>query len=141
MKNYEILEHTADIRVRIYGKTIKELFKNAALALFGIIVGYKSKPQIEKEVKLEAEAMEELLVNWLNELISLFYAEKFLPASFKITIENKERFMALDAKIKGEDFNPYENKKINTEIKAATYCNLKIEKNKKGFNTEVVFDV
>jgi SHS2 domain-containing protein len=141
VKKYEILEHTADIRVRIYGKTIKDLFKNAALALFGLIAEYKPRLKKEKEIKLEAQNQEELLVNWLNELISIFYAYKFLPASFKIIIKKENDFVALDGKIKGEDFDPYENKKINMEIKAATYYNLKIEKGKGGFVAEVVFDV
>jgi SHS2 domain-containing protein len=141
MKNYEILEHTADVRLRVYGKSLKDLFKNSALALFGLIIEYKPKPKKETEIKLEAQNQEELLVSWLNELISVFYTYKFLPANFKINIEDKGQFIALDAKIKGEDFNPYDNKKINMEIKAATYYNLKIEKIKDGFRAEVVFDV
>jgi SHS2 domain-containing protein len=43
--------------------------------------------------------------------------------------------------MQGEEFNPYENKKINMEIKAATYHNLKIEKYNKGYKAEVIFDV
>jgi SHS2 domain-containing protein len=141
MNNYEILEHTADVRVRIYGKSIKDLFKNAAFALFSLIVEYKAKLKKEKEIKLEAQNHEELLVNWLNELISVFYAYKFLPASFKIIVKEEDGLVALDGKIKGEDFDPYENKKINMEIKAATYHNLKIEKNNEGYRAEIVFDV
>jgi SHS2 domain-containing protein len=140
MKNYEIIEHTADIRVRIYGKTIKGLFKNAALALFHLIVDYKPKSKKETEIKLEAQSYEELLINWLNELISAFYAYKFLPANLKISIKENKDYFSLDAKIKGEDFNPYENKIIKAEVKAATYHNLKIEKNN-GFSAEIIFDV
>ncbi|MDP2922660.1 MAG: archease [Candidatus Omnitrophota bacterium] len=141
MKDFEIIEHTADIRIRVYGKSIKDLFKNSALALFNLIIKYKPKAKREREVKLEAANYEELLVNWLNELTSIFYTYKFLPANFKIAIKDNKQFVELAAKIKGEDFNPYENKKIDKEIKAATYCDLKIEKSKKGFSVEIVFDV
>ena len=38
MKRYEFLEHTADVAVRVYGATLKELFTSAALAMFAVLV-------------------------------------------------------------------------------------------------------
>jgi len=34
---YKILEHKADIKIKIFGKTLEELFKNAALAMAQIL--------------------------------------------------------------------------------------------------------
>ena len=139
MKKYKILEHTADIRIKIYGKTIKELFKNSAKALFDLIVQNKNEEdKEERKVSLEAMDLNELLINWLNELISIFYTYKFLPIKYDLDID--KNFKKLEASIKGIKFNPYKNK-IDTEIKAATYCNLDIKKNKKNFEVEIVFDV
>jgi SHS2 domain-containing protein len=143
MKKYELIEHTADIGIRIYGKNIKDLFNNAAAVLFTLLVEYEPKKKKKREMLVEAETPEELLVVWLNELISIFFTYKFLPAKYNIAIEeNKElqRYI-LKANMQGEEFNPYENKKINMEIKAATYHNLKIEKYNKGYKAEVIFDV
>ena len=39
MMGYEILEHTADIRVRVYGESFVDLLKNAALAMLSLITG------------------------------------------------------------------------------------------------------
>jgi len=141
MKKYELLEHTADVRVRVYGKTLELLFKHAAIALFGLLVNYKPKKTKTREISLEAETLEELFVNWLNELISIFYSYKFLPSYYNIIIVDAERRKTMHASVKGELFNPYDNKKVNREIKAATYHNLAIEHDKKGYRAEVIFDV
>ncbi|MEI8349803.1 MAG: archease [Candidatus Omnitrophota bacterium] len=141
MKKYELLEHTADVRVRVHGKTLELLFKHAAIALFDLLVNYKPKRKKTREISLEAETLEELFVNWLNELISIFYAYKFLPSDYNIIIVDAEHRKTMHASVKGEFFNPYDNKKINQEIKAATYHNLKIEKDKKGYRAEIIFDV
>ena len=37
MKDYELIEHTADVGIRISGNDLKELFIKAAQAMFDII--------------------------------------------------------------------------------------------------------
>jgi len=139
MERFEIIEHTADVRVRVYGENIEELFKNAAYALFSLITNYEVEENKEKKINLEADTLEDLLVNWLNELISIFFAYKFLPKSYNVSIKEGAPNM-LESSIRGGDFSPYE-KKIDLEIKAATYHNLKIERDKDILKAEIIFDV
>jgi len=139
-KEFEFFEHTADIGVRVYAQNIEELFENSAKALFSLITENKELlPNLEREITLEAENLEELLVNWLNELISVFFTYKFLPRSYNIKIREKDP-CSLEAFLKGSDYDPYINE-VKTEVKAATYHNLKIEKDSSGFRTEIIFDV
>ncbi len=139
MADFELIEHTADIGVRVYGKDLPELFRNSAIALFSLITDFKPQPKKEQRIKLHTQTWEDLLVTWLNELVSNFFTREFLPHSYKIIIhENKEK--ELDAIVKGEDFSPYK-KKINLEVKAATYHNLKIERDERGVKAEIIFDV
>ncbi|UCG35544.1 MAG: archease [Candidatus Omnitrophota bacterium] len=140
MEDFEFIEHTADFGIRVYGKTLPELFVNSAQALFSIILDYKPQAEIQKTIELEEENLEDLFVDWMNELISQFFADKFLPAQYSVSIESKPELNILKADITGEGFNPYE-RKINKEIKAATYHNLKVEKTKEGYAAEVIFDV
>ncbi|MBN2120760.1 MAG: archease [Candidatus Omnitrophica bacterium] len=139
MKDYEIFEHTADLGVRVYGRDLQTLFKNAAVALFSLVVD--SCPPQEKEitVKLEVKTLEDLLLNWLNELISVFFTYKFLPSGYNIHISKEEPYI-LRATLKGAGYDPY-SQKVNTEIKAATYHGLKIEEVPEGFKAEIIFDV
>ncbi|UCD16028.1 MAG: archease [Candidatus Omnitrophota bacterium] len=140
MKEFEFIEHTADIGVRVYGRSLEELFTHAATALFSIILDYKPQQLKSKEIELEASTLEDLFVIWLNELISGFFADKFLPADYRIEIKDAPNKKILKVRLRGQDFNPYENK-ISAEVKAATYHNLKIEKVDKGYKVEVIFDV
>ncbi|MCK4810055.1 MAG: archease [Candidatus Omnitrophica bacterium] len=140
MKKYEFIEHTADLGIRVYGKTFEELFTNAAFALTGSLVKNRQKTGKTKKFVLEGQTSEDLMFNWLNELISLFFADKFLSKTFNLKIDNKSIPRKLEAEVRGIDFDPYSNK-INMEIKAATYHNLKIEETKDGFKAEIIFDV
>lgn len=137
-KPYEIFEHTADIGVRVHGKDLKELFKNAGLSLFQISSRKqftKNKKHTTINIKQKAGSIEELFVNWLNELLSLSSAKGLIFHNIKIGNLDKNN---LEADCTGGGI---ENYKVNMEIKAATYHQLKIEESKKGWQAEVVLDV
>ena len=139
MKKFEFLEHTADLAVRIFGSSVKDLFVNAADTLFNLISDYEPEKTKEKTIKLFADNYDDLLVSWLNDLISGFWAEMILPSAFEIDfIENEG--LSLKAKVKGCEFNPYQNP-LKREIKAATYHNVNIKQYGGVWETEVVFDV
>ena len=120
MKNYEILEHTADIRIRIFGKSPDNLFVNSAYAMFDILAEKITcvEPQIKAIIIQEAEDIEELFINWLNELLSLSAAKEIIFSEFKV---NKFQTPALKSNALVCQPSAY---KINTEIKAATYHGL-----------------
>lgn len=138
MKPYEYLEHTADIGLRAYGKNAKEAFENAALGMFGLITDLdKVKEVISFEVSAEAGDREELLVEWLNELIYLFEAEGVLFKRFEIYDWDEEFY--LKARVFGEkvDLNRHE---IALQVKACTYHMLKVGGNDQWV-AQVIFDV
>lgn len=139
MKNYELLEHTADIGIRVKASDLKGLFKNTALAVFDIMAEKSqeqsaAKPQL-LHIKIKSEDSEELFVNWLNELISLSATKGIIFSDFKILKLDKNN---LEAEVSGNDISGY---KLNTEFKAATYHELKLKKADSGWIGEVIFDV
>jgi len=137
VKNYELIEHTADFGIRVEGKDAEELFKNAAKAMFDCIAS-RSKPaenSIYAKINQEAEDLEELFVNWLNELLSLSAAKEVIFTGFKI---NKITNNLLRAEAAGEPMQAF---KVNTEIKAATYHQLKVRQIGNIWQAEVIFDV
>jgi len=137
-KDYELIEHTADIGIRITSPTLECLFQEAALALFNIIAEKKTKrclPRKEVRIHQKAEFLDELFVNWLNELLSLSAAKGLIFDEVEI---NKITANSIDAVAVGAAIKHY---LINTEIKAATYHNLKIENKGAHWQAEVIFDV
>ena len=138
MKRYEQFSHTADIGVRVFGRTLKELFENAAFAMFDIIADLEGlEGKIVKEFELTAPNHEELLVAWLDELLYNFYTKGIIFYKFEV-IDLKEDF--IKAKVFGRDLRENKNR-LKTEIKAATYYNLKIIKKDDYYEVDIVFDV
>ncbi|OQY38757.1 hypothetical protein B6228_04055 [Candidatus Atribacteria bacterium 4572_76] len=102
MKEFEILEHTADIGIEAYGKTKREVFTNAAKGMFEIIAGETKniKENFYDKIKLEADNLEGLLFAWLNEL--LYISETKLVILNKFKIKELSDFQ-IEAEVEGMD--------------------------------------
>ena len=138
MKAYEIIEHTADIGAKAYGDSLSEAFAHAAQAMFDIIT---DTSQVENKgtymIELSAENLEELLVDWLGELLFLQGAENLVFGTFEVTVDEKNS--TLSAIVSGEELDR-EKHTIGTEIKAVTYHMLEIQREKPCF-VKVLFDI
>ena len=141
MKKFEVIEHTADMGIKAYGKDLSELFTNAAYGMASLITDLqKVNPKDSEDISLEAENREELLVSWLNEIIYLSASKSMLFSKFEVSeIDEKH----LKAKIFGEEFD-IDRHQIETEFKAATYHRLKISNSNlpEGvLQAEIIFDI
>jgi len=138
MKTYELIDHTADIGAKAYGKTLSEAFENAAKAMFGIITDNSEIESVgQYNIELKAPDFEQLLVDWLSDLLFLNSAKNLVFGFFKVEINEKEK--KLSAKVFGEKFNISKHK-IGAEIKAVTYHMLEV-KRKKPIHVQVLFDI
>ncbi|MEN3202777.1 MAG: archease [Atribacterota bacterium] len=139
MKAFEILDHTADIGLVAWGRSLEELFANAALGMFSLIGALeKVDGGFATTVSVEGSDYEDLLVTWLNELLYLFEAEEVLLSHFDI-LELGQYY--LKAKVSGEpiDFAKHE---IFRVVKACTYYEVKVEEVEPGlFRAQVYFDI
>ena len=138
MKTYELIDHTADVGIKAYGKTLSEAFENAAKGMFDIITDSSEIESIgQYNIELEAPDLEQLLVDWLSELLFLNSAKNLVFGFFKIDLDEKNK--KLTAKVFGEKFDLSKHK-IGAEIKAVTYHILEVKK-KKPFHVQVLFDI
>ena len=141
-KQYEYLEHTADIKFLAYGKTLEEVFENAALAMFNVMIDTgKVSGETAREVFLKSPDLESLLVDWLSELLYLFEVDEIVFRKFQVEeIREEEGEYSITARASGEKFYP-ESHPFETEIKAVTYNQLEIEKTADGWKAQVVVDI
>ncbi len=143
MKKFELVEGItdADYAFKIYGKNLGDLFTNAGMAIFSVMVNPKSVSKvIEKELKLENDSVEKLLFDFLEEIIYLKDAESFMLKEIKVEINEAKGKFLLNAKIFGEELNMKKHEVI-TDVKSVTYHNYKVEKTSKGWEATVVVDV
>ncbi|GAH64044.1 unnamed protein product [marine sediment metagenome] len=141
MKEFEIIEHTADIGLIAYGKNREQVFINAAKGMFEIIAGGTKnlKENFYDKIKLEADNLEGLLFAWLNEL--LYIGETRLVILNKFKIKELSDFQ-IKAEVEGMKINP-PSVKIEKEIKAATYHHLEIKKDEESglWSAQIIFDI
>ncbi|MBN2462248.1 MAG: archease [Dehalococcoidia bacterium] len=137
-KPFEVIDHTADIGIVAFGADIKQVFTNAALGLFTLMADPDDfKEDIERELKLSAEDVEVLLVEWLNELIYIFDVEHIFFIRFEV---DELTSTQIKARCFGEKVKISQHK-LKREIKAATYHMLKINKEDVGYKVQVIFDI
>jgi SHS2 domain-containing protein len=135
---YRIFEHTADLGVEVYGTNERELFRNAALALFDIMTDTRRVEEQEtRELVVEGHDREELLVNFLREVLSLYSGEGWLLKECAITSMDDCRLRAM---VTGEPFR-HGWHTAEVEIKAVTYHRVEIRNIPQGWIGTVVCDV
>lgn len=138
MMPYELIDHTADFGIHVFGEDEKELFQNAALAMFDLIADYeKSEGTAEIQVRITGNDWPDLMVNWLRELLYLWNGEEKLIQSIQIdsVVENE-----IVAAIRWEAFRP-ELHSLKNEIKAVTYHQIQAGKVNHGWEAVIIFDV
>ena len=136
-KDFEIVDHTADVGIRAYGADMNQAFANAARALFTLITELDDVAEVlHRDIELTAPDEESLLVEWLNELIYLFDVENIIFKRFDITRLNPTQ---LKARSYGEKVDSSKHK-LKMGVKAATYHMLKVDKGD-GCKVQVLFDI
>ena len=148
MKKFKVLDISGDVGLKAFGKSINEVFTNAAIGMYSLITNLRTiKKEKTINVSIKNDSIEGLLVSWLNELIFHFDAYGFIGKRIVINeliLGNDQpaglQACGLKASITGEDFDPkrHESKLL---IKAATYHNLRIEKVGNMWEADVIFDI
>ncbi len=132
---YRLLDHEADVGIEVYGKTLEELFINAAEGMFHIIID-GDDIKAEKGKKLEIGKDGELLINFINELLFLWETEGFIPKEFSIKIEDD----MLKGSVIGGLFDPI-RLRVKQEIKAATYHKFLLTHENGIYRAQIILDV
>lgn len=135
---YELVEHTADIGVTVRAESIARLFEDAGYAMCDLITDAGAiRPEAKKKIEVEAQDYEELLVNWLGELLYIFDTRQLLLPHFEIhEIDEKH----LKAAARGERLNR-DRHELRYDIKAVTYFGLKVLQQDDQWTASVVFDI
>jgi SHS2 domain-containing protein len=138
-KDFEVIDHTADVGVVAYGADLSQAFANAGRALFSLIVEPESvRETLSRDIEVRAPDEESLLVEWLNELIYLFDTENILFRRFEVSELDSGR---LRARGYGEKVDSSRHQ-LKTGVKAATYHMLSVSRDEDGgYRVRVIFDI
>jgi len=135
---YETFEHTADVGLRARAPDLEGLFEDAARALFSVIVVNLDavRPVQEIAVRVEGCDHEDLLHDWLVELLYTFETRHLLFSDFEVELDAA----GLTATARGEPVDPKRHE-LDAEVKAVTYHGLRVEQDGEGWLAEVIVDL
>ncbi|MBN2293761.1 MAG: archease [Pirellulales bacterium] len=135
---FETFDHTADLGLRIRAESLEKLFEEAASALFSVIL--ENPKQISSErsfsFRIEGSRNDELLLDWLDELLFKFASEHVVLCSFSVQFTES----GLNATSWGEQYRP-DIHGFGEEIKAITYHGLKVENLGDMWLGEIIVDL
>lgn len=142
---YKFLENVAiaDIAYEAYGKDLNELFENAALAIFELSANLdtiESKKRID--VNLENEEIENLLYDFLSEILFLKDSKYVVFKKVKVMIDEdkKNKKFKLKAILEGDTINP-QKQQLENDIKAVTMHMFEVRKEKNHWKAVIVVDI
>jgi SHS2 domain-containing protein len=138
MKRFQVLDHTADIGLIVYGGTLKALFENAGEAFFHLITDLrKVRCRMERRINIGGESLERLMVDWLSELLYLHDVENLLFKGFEVESVGED---GLRAVARGEPFQEGVHE-IKTEVKAVTYHQIEVREEKGRWRAQIILDL
>ncbi|MEK6984095.1 MAG: archease [Nanoarchaeota archaeon] len=145
MQKYKFLENVAiaDIAYEAYGKDLNELFENAAFAIFELSANLKTIHAKKKvEFELENEKIDNLLYDFLSEILFLKDSKYMVFKKVKVTIteDEKNKKYQLKAILEGDTINP-QRQQLENDIKAVTMHMFEIKKEENQWKATVVVDI
>ena len=158
MQSYQYLDDVAisDLAFEARGDTPKEMFEAAARALTEAMADIKQvRPRVEKTIRLTHEAMDQLLFDWLAELIYLKDAEGLLFSQFQVDLSAVPAQAGLPAgqagltaqtawrlvgNVRGESIDPKRHS-LHLDVKAVTYHLFEVAQKDGQWVARVVLDI
>jgi len=137
MKMFSILPHTADLRLHIQGSTLEELFQAGVEALASVLKAGACPARRytkRREIVSAAPNVTELLIDFLSQVLTLSYAETAVFCTASCSEISEHRIASTVAGVTVDGFDE--------DVKAVTYHEATVSKNRKGFyETVVVLDM
>jgi len=135
MAKYEVLDHTADLMIRAYGKDLEECYENLAYGMFDQTVDLSDiVPSETRSVDVTGEDDEDALYSFLSELLFIEDYENIIMKDFSVKIDG----MHITCTCSGEKLDR-SRMHVRGEIKAVTFHMMEIDRNTP--RVTVLFDV
>jgi SHS2 domain-containing protein len=138
IKRYRITPHHSELAVKVFGSSQLELFQNSGWALFDVTTDIE-KIETKDCVPLEVEGtdQDDLLVNWVRELLYLYQGSGYLLKEFRI---NELGDKLVKAEACGEKIDP-DRHEIKKEIMAIAYDKSRMAKTGDQWTAQLIFEV
>lgn len=140
MGTIELLDHTADVGLRVQADRLDDLFETAARGVFAYVVANPEAIEASQHesVDLRADSPVELLAAWLNDLIFRSETRRRVYGQFQVDVSVDG--LALHARIGGEAID-HDRHQLDHEVKAVTHHGLALQRKGDGWMAEFLLDI
>ena len=137
-KKYRINKHQTELAVRIRGSSQADLFANSAFALFDVMTDITAI-ELKERIPLEVEGSDrdDLMVNWMRELLYLYQRSGYLLKEFSI---GEVKDTIVKAEVCGEKIDP-DRHDIKQEIAAVAFHKSRMEKTGNQWIAQLIFEL
>ncbi len=137
-KKYRLTTRQSELAVKVAGGSQADLFANSAFALFDVMSDVE-KIEIKERLPLEVEGADrdDLLVNWMRELLYLYQGSGYLLKEFVI---REVKDTSVKAEVRGEKIDP-DRHEIKQEIAAVAYHQSRMTKTGNQWTAQLIFEV
>ncbi|TLX70382.1 MAG: archease [Thaumarchaeota archaeon] len=126
---YRDLEHMTDAFIEVTGNTLEEAFENAGISVVDTMIDINLvEEKRHKKIEIIAKDLNNLLYNWLEEIIILTITEGFAARRFSVTLTKNGEYN-LVANIDGEEID-FKKHHFKLEIKSPTFHLMEIKQEK-----------
>ena len=137
-KNYRITTHQNELAVRIVGNSQADLFANSGFALFDVMSDIDKIEAAERlSLEVEGSDRDDVMVNWIRELLYLYQGGGYLLKEFKI---NEVNDISVKAEVAGEKIDP-DRHEIKQEIAAVAFHKSRMQKTGNRWIAQVIFEI
>eukprot|EP00037_Helgoeca_nana_P008630 m.76831 g.76831 ORF g.76831 m.76831 type:complete len:225 (-) comp19060_c0_seq1:308-982(-) len=140
---YEYLDHTADIQLHSWGRSIEESIEQVVVAMFGYMTELDKVDEDEtqmQEFEIEGHDLISLLYNLMDEFLFRFVTEPFVVCRRVKILELDREAFKIRVQGFGEVFDLAKHPQ-GTEVKAITYSNMQIHHDKPRKDVYVIVDI
>lgn len=133
---------TADVAFEAWGPTLEELFVAAADATMNVMVEDLNTiaHREHRTIQVEADAVDMLLFEFLQELIYYKDAQRLLLRISQVCIDRRDDRVLLQAEAYGEEIDPRKHELL-VDVKAVTLHRFQVERTADGWRAMVILDI
>ena len=137
-KKYRLTTRQSELAVKVVGESQADLFANSAFALFDVMAEV-DKIEVKERLPLEVEGADrdDLLVNWMRELLYLYQGSGYLLKEFQISEVKDTR---VKAEVCGEKIDP-DRHEIKQEVATVAYHQSRMAKTGSQWTAQLIFEV
>ena len=126
---YRYLEHVTDAFIEVTEDSLEDAFASAGAAVVDTVVDIKSvEEKTEKNIHVSGNDLNNLLYNWLEEIIILTITEGFVAKRFSVKVIKNGNYK-ITATLFGEEIN-FKKHHFKVEIKSPTLHLMEIKREK-----------